>query len=126
MNTKGFSLLELTLVVIIVGVISTLAIPNLYFLVEKSKSAEGLQLLEALRKAQWTYFYENSAFSTTLAGLDITIVLPTEHFDVITVNSSEPIATIRRIGNLYTLEVDSDGFLGCTSTPASMCTKLGL
>lgn len=124
---KGFTLLEITVVTIIIGVLASLAIPKLYFAVEKSKSGEGLQLLEAIRKSQWTYFYENtSTFSTTLASLDITIVLPTEHFDLVTVNSSDPIATIRRIGDLYTISIDANGFLDCSSADPNMCSRLGL
>ena|SRR3989338_1772233 len=50
-NKKGFTLLEVIIVVIIVGVLMSLALPRFFSVVEQSRGAEALQNISALRGA---------------------------------------------------------------------------
>ena len=49
-NKSGFTLLEIIIVIIIVGVLASLALPKLFDNVQFSKSAEAMQLAGSIRK----------------------------------------------------------------------------
>lgn len=50
-NKSGFTLLEIIIVIIIVGVLASLALPRLFATVEFSKSAEALASLSVIRQS---------------------------------------------------------------------------
>jgi general secretion pathway protein G len=50
-NKKGFTLLEIIIVIIIVGVLASLALPRFFSTVEFSRSTEALTSLSALRQS---------------------------------------------------------------------------
>ena len=54
-NAAGFTLLELLLVVIIIGILASVALPQLTGFAERSVSSEALQVLSALRDSQLRY-----------------------------------------------------------------------
>ncbi len=55
MNKKGFTLVELLMVVIIIGILVTLAVPNYYRSIERTKAGKCKASLDAIRKAQMQY-----------------------------------------------------------------------
>jgi len=72
---KGFTLLELLIVIIIVGVLATLALPNFLRGVERARWAEAKSILGALRGAQIRYKAQHEVFSinNTLGELDVNL-----------------------------------------------------
>ena len=57
---KGFTLLELIIVIIIVGVLTSLALPRLFDMVEFSRSTEALMNLKGLRQAMEICYLMNN------------------------------------------------------------------
>lgn len=57
---KGFTLLELIVVIIILGVLATLGIQQYFRIVEKSRSAEAKQILGQLREAAAGFYTEQN------------------------------------------------------------------
>lgn len=55
MTKRGFTLVELLMVVIIIGILVTLAVPNYYRSVERAKAGKAKAALDALRKAELQY-----------------------------------------------------------------------
>ena len=109
---KGFTLTELMVAVVIVGVMSSLAIPRLTGSIEKTRAAEAVQNLEAVYRAQQAYNQENQTYSAVLTQLDITIS-PSAYFNAPAVNTADPIVSIARNDGSYTLRMSSAGTISC-------------
>lgn len=71
MNKKipAFSLTELLVVLVIIGVLVLLALPNLMPLISKAKSTEAQLQLEHVHTLEKTYFYTYSKYSADLAEI---------------------------------------------------------
>ena len=72
-NRSGFTLLEIIIVIIIVGVLASLALPRFFSTVEFSKSTESFAGMTAIRQSMERCYLSSGGNYTacTLAGLDI-------------------------------------------------------
>jgi prepilin-type N-terminal cleavage/methylation domain-containing protein len=70
---KGFTLLELVIVVIIIGILIALAIPNFIRAVERSRWHAAASILSTIRSAQLRYYAQYRAYSSSMTNLDMTI-----------------------------------------------------
>ena len=72
-NKSGFTLLEIIIVIIIVGVLASLALPRLFSTVEFSRSAEAMAAIASLRSSLERCYLQNGAtyVGCTLATLDM-------------------------------------------------------
>lgn len=70
-NKKGFTLIEILIVIVILGVVAGLAIPVLTAQVERSRAQEAIQHLGAMKQSMVRYFASNGTYATaTVANLD--------------------------------------------------------
>lgn len=67
----GFTLTEILIVVIIIGILGTLALPALVKTLEKAKLGEAASNLNLIRTGEKIYFLEYSTFVTSIDSLNI-------------------------------------------------------
>jgi type IV pilus assembly protein PilA len=120
-NRKGFTLVELAVVIVIIGVLAAFGVPRFLQSVERSKASEAFQYLAAVRSAQERYVSREGVYANDLTGLDITQSTP-KYFTVETMTSSNSTAgsptwtlTLRRIAASssygdYTVTFTQEGF----------------
>ncbi|MCA9398691.1 MAG: type II secretion system protein [Candidatus Omnitrophica bacterium] len=127
----GYSLLEIIVTTMIIGILASLALPRISFSIERSRSADGLQTLQALLLAQVAYEYENpGTYASDIDDLDVTIPA-SNNFDAPSVaDDPSAVASVQRNGSGgydYILDIDEDGVVYCDNqtSPSGTCTKLG-
>lgn len=70
MKLKAFTITELLVVLIIVGVLILLALPKLMPLISKAKSTEAQLQLKHIYTLEKTYFYMHSKYSNNFNDID--------------------------------------------------------
>ncbi|MFA5304716.1 MAG: prepilin-type N-terminal cleavage/methylation domain-containing protein [Candidatus Omnitrophota bacterium] len=70
---KGFTLMELIIVVIIIGILAMIGLPQFFNVAERGRSSEAASILGAIRSAQLRYYAEHSAMTSNCTDLDVEI-----------------------------------------------------
>ena len=67
----GFTLVELAVVIVIIGVLAAFGVPRFIKSVERSKAAEAFEYLAGVRTAQERYQAQYGTYATNVTDLDI-------------------------------------------------------
>ena len=103
---KGFTLIELIIVVIIVGVLASIALPQYTAFVERARSTEAINTMGAVKKAQEAFRMENvnanyatnATFNT--GGLGITPSTNSWTYGITTADATRFIIQANRVGGV--------------------------
>ncbi|MBR3632295.1 MAG: pilin [Elusimicrobiaceae bacterium] len=91
MSKKAFTLIELLIVVLIIGILSAIAIPMYQGAVDKSHWSTMLPGAKAIKDAEEAFKMSNDGYTDTMANLDVTMENSDLIFNLITPNNtSEP------------------------------------
>ncbi|MBQ2313173.1 MAG: prepilin-type N-terminal cleavage/methylation domain-containing protein, partial [Elusimicrobiaceae bacterium] len=67
---KGFTLLEILVVVVIIGVLTYLSVPLYHKIVQKADVSDALHNIDMLSGAQSKYYISNGSYASSLGGLE--------------------------------------------------------
>ncbi len=76
-NQAGFTLLEVMVVIVILGILASFVVPNLLGNKEKADQQKAITDIVALENALDMYKLDNSVYPTTDQGLDALVTKPT-------------------------------------------------
>jgi prepilin-type N-terminal cleavage/methylation domain-containing protein len=85
---KGFTLVELAVVIVIIGVLAAFGVPRFMRSVERSKASEAFAYLAAVRSSQERYQAQYGSYCNDVNNLDIQSPMP-GYFSLGTVNAVE-------------------------------------
>jgi type IV pilus assembly protein PilA len=143
-SQKGFTLIELMIVVVIIGILAALAIPRFMRATTKSKQSEAKQILKQIYVMERAYRQEHDVYwpkpvgtvtanaggggdITSFKGLGIEIMVAGRYSYTITSTANTFTATAGSIGatgldddaTLDTWQILQTGVLSCTSDDAA-------
>jgi len=70
---RGFTLLELIIVIIVIGILVAMAVPQFVRVAEKARMTKCLQVLDLFRRAEGIFFGLNSFYTTTINDLTLDV-----------------------------------------------------
>ena len=135
-SRKGFTLVELAVVIVIIGVLAAFGVPRFLVSVERSKAAEAFSYLSAIRDAQERYEAQNGTYASDVTTLDISFSAPT-YFTVGTVAAGTTgslqdswTLTLTRVGasagyGAYTVTFTQSGYDATNSTIPAVINPMG-
>lgn len=124
---KGFTLVELAVVIVIIGVLAAFGVPRFINSVERSKAAEAFSYLAAVRSAQERYQSRQGTYADNISQIDIKFATP-KYFTVGTISAGSTSSlqdswtlTLTRTGasagyGEYTVTFTQDGYDSENST----------
>jgi prepilin-type N-terminal cleavage/methylation domain-containing protein len=74
--TAGFTLVELAVVIMIIGVLVAFAVPRVKASVERAKAIEAFNYLTYVQAAQKRYHTKQNTYAANIADLDIQMAAP--------------------------------------------------
>lgn len=114
MDSKAFTLVEVLIVVIIIGILASIGLPQFADSIEKAKGVEARAGLGHIQTGEKIYFAEREYYTTNIGDLDITLPQRYWSFNITTPTSTTFTAIATRSGGTrsgQTISMDQNGTL---------------
>lgn len=121
---QGFTLIELLVVVLIIGILSSVALPQYTKAVEKARASEAIQLLGDLATAEQIYQMGMNAYEDDLSMLDLELPKLSES-NKAAYTKNFRIAVINKSGSL-TAKAERLDSTGSPHTTGDLAYTIGL
>jgi len=77
---EGFTLLELLVVIIIIGILCAIALPSFLNQANKAKQSEAKTYVSALNRGQQAYYLENNRFANSVPEVGVGVQSQTVNY----------------------------------------------
>ena len=118
-TTKAFTLVELLVVVAIVGILSSVALPNFLSQTDKAKATEAkTNIASTLKQAHAKFLEDGTAPLSAIADMNSNYGTPTNDttlFNYEQVSWSDPVWTIKAVGNDTDSGLEDKELDGCVN-----------
>lgn len=103
-NKSGFTLIEVLVVVLIIGILTSVALPQYQKAVWKSRAAQIIPVVKALGEAEQVYFATHNAYTTNIDDLDVSVPHPTGYDE----NKNYWTIHLQEVNNYYHVYAEID------------------
>ncbi|RYE79970.1 MAG: prepilin-type N-terminal cleavage/methylation domain-containing protein [Oxalobacteraceae bacterium] len=79
---RGFTLVELMVVVVVVGILAAVAYPSMTSMIQRSRRADAIAALTAVVQAQERYRSNHPTYSEDVSSLKIDVEKAYKHYDI--------------------------------------------
>lgn len=133
LSRRAFTIIEIMVVIIILGVITGLAVPRLGTVMQRIRNREAVQALLAIYPLQIAYRRDNGAYALDVNSLDIPGFNVFKGFKSLTLGNlsaacgGPAVATVARLtqnDDLYIMHVSDQAEILCTPC-GGICQKMG-
>ncbi|MEI8011919.1 MAG: type II secretion system protein [Candidatus Omnitrophota bacterium] len=119
----GFTLIEVMIVVVILGIMASIALPRLAGSKDQTIFSEAVTALNTLNAAQLRYSLEKSVYANDCSLLDVDIT--PKNFDSMTCTSAGVVsltvkAAVQPAAGAYTVSVNAAGTFSCAACAVTL------
>ena len=82
-DDRAFTIIELLIVMITIGVLSAIALPSVLNQASKAKQVEAKTYISTMNRAQQLYYLENFSFTNSIDSLELGLRNQTNNYDYI-------------------------------------------
>lgn len=122
-NVKGFSLVELMVVVAIIGILAAVAIPNFQRFQRRSRQAEGKSTLGSIHQAETVFFQSYDMFYGDLREVNVPVPVGTIFYNA--GFSGDGVNPVTVLGNLYPKAIPLSGATSLSAICVAPCATAG-
>ena len=103
-KNAGFKLIELLVVVLIIGILAAVALPQYELAVEKSRASQAILAARAIKDAEEVYYLANGQYTDDFEQLDISVSLP-DDFQTVLNAEQDGRVTLHRTKNGFSYQI---------------------